>query len=113
MMPIVSTAMSFMRMKKFYVNAEEMVFDDESTFRDGIYGLYKKRGLDPDRLTRSMLQEFEQNEGGKWLDEYKYVTEGKARELYPSTKGEAPTAAEVRSYTRDLDHDGWTIDDFV
>ena len=57
-------------MAKFHLEVGEMVFDDETTFRDGIYGLYKKRHLDPDRLRRSMAEEFEQNEGGAWLGEY-------------------------------------------
>ena len=32
---------------KFVLQPEEMVFDAEITFKDGIYGLYKRRGLDP------------------------------------------------------------------
>ena len=58
------------RPDKFKSEPVEMVFDDESAFKDGIYGLYKRRGLDPDRLQRSMRQEFEQNERGRWLAEF-------------------------------------------
>ena len=82
---------------KFKAEPEEMVFASESTFKDGIYGLYKRRGLDPDRLCRSMREEFEQNEGGKWLREYRYVVHEPSCVEYPSSKGVAPTEKEVPS----------------
>jgi len=89
-----------------------MVFDDETTFKDGIYGLYKRRGLDPDRLQRSVAEEFHQNSGGKWLREFQYVVEKPAQPEYPSSKGEAPSQAELPAYVRDLGHAGFSLEDF-
>ena len=97
---------------KFAAQPKDMVFDDETTFKDGIYGLYKRRGLDPDRLLRSIEQEFVQNDGGRWLPEFNYVTHAAAKEQYPASKGVAPSEAERAAYTRDLSHDGYSLEDF-
>ena len=89
-----------------------MTFDDERTFKDGIYGLYQRRGLDPDRLLRSIEDEFRTNEKGRWLPELHYVVSGPAKETYPASKGAAPNEAEEPAFTRDLEHEGLTLDDF-
>ena len=81
-----------------------MVFGDTKLYR---YGLSGRLG----RLSRSILQEFEQNEGGKWLPELKYVL-APAQEEYPATKGAAPADDLIPSYTRDLGHTGWTVQRF-
>ena len=78
-----------------------MVFGNIRVYRVGLSG---RLG----RLTRSVNQEVLANEGGKWGQELAYVL-GAAKELYPSSKGAAPTPGLVPSYTRDLGHDGWSV----
>ena len=62
-------------------------------------------------------QEFSDNCNGRWRGEYDYVVNGRARSVYPASKGRAPGAAPTaeakNKYTRDLGHDGWTVQDFV
>ena len=66
----------------------------------------------PGGLTRSARQEFEENEGGKWLDDCVYVVDQSAKEEYPSTKGEAPSEQLKPSFTRDKGRTGWTLEQF-
>eukprot|EP00966_Prymnesium_polylepis_P005624 128577-Prymnesium_polylepis.1 len=80
------------------------VFGDTSVYRDGLSG---RLGA----LTRSVLQEFTENEDGQWLPQLDYVR-GVAKQEYPSTKGKAKTDELKDSYTRDLGHDGWTVQRF-
>ena len=61
---------------------------------------YKDRGLDPDRLKRSMKAEFEQNDGGAWLKEYQYVVDERSRAEYPSTKGATDDPRDARWFDR-------------
>ena len=92
---------------KFRNEVPTMVFGKEEIYREGILAR-----VGP--LTRSMQQEFEDNEGGSWLRELQYVTEQPARSQYPSTKGAVPDDKHdlIPSYTRDLGHDGWTLERF-
>ena len=90
---------------KMVADVPTMVFGDTQVYRDGLSGRLGE-------LTRSVQQEFEQNEGGKWLPELSYV-QGKAKERYPGPpKGEAPSLELVPAYTRDLGHDEWTVQRF-
>ena len=91
---------------KFRPDVPTFVFEGEEAYRSGI--LARVGGV----LTRSMQEEFEQNEGGAWLREFQYVIEQPARAQYPSTKGPAPSEEMRYSYIRDLGHDGWTLDRF-
>ena len=88
-------------LNKMTADVPTMVFGETRVYR---YGLSGRLG----KLTRSVLQEFDQNESGKWRGELDYVL-GAAREAYPATKGVAPVAELVQSYTRDLGHTGWTV----
>jgi hypothetical protein len=90
---------------KFRPDVPTFVYHGIEVYRKGIMQRVGK-------LTRSVRQEFEENEKGVWEVELKYVNECAARESYPSTKGEAPTEELVPSYTRDLDHTGYRIEDF-
>ena len=90
---------------KFLPDRPTFVFGDRTLYEDGILARVGN-------LSRSVQQEFEENERGKWLPELRYVTEEPAREAYPSTKGVAPSDALVPSYTRDLDRTGWVLSKF-
>lgn len=92
---------------------EQFTFQPAAKFKDGIYGLYKEFGLDPDRLKRSMRQEFLENDGGAWLPEYTYVVHERSRTVYPSSKGPAPDPKDVPEYTREWKNGGLRLDDFV
>ena len=81
-------------LNKMTADVPTMVFGETRVYR---YGLSGRLG----KLTRSVLQEFDQNESGKWRGELDYVL-GAAREAYPATKGVATAAELVQSYTRDL-----------
>ena len=96
-----------------YDASDEFAFHKAEKHKDGIYGLYTERGLNPDRLERSLPREFEENHGGGWLPEWKYVAEQRARSKYPSTKGKAPNPSSIAEYTRDWMSDGLSLDDFV
>ena len=84
-----------------------MSFGDTREYLRGLSGRLGK-------LTRSVMQEFEDNENGKWRGELDYVL-GPARQQYPSedfgggSKGIAPSNELVDAYTRDLRHAGWTL----
>jgi len=90
---------------KFLPDLPTFVFGDRTLYEDGILARVGN-------LSRSVQQEFEENERGKWLPELRCVTEQPAREAYPSTKGVAPSDALVPSYTRDLGRTGWTLSNF-
>jgi hypothetical protein len=90
---------------KFLPDLPTFVFGDRSLYEDGILARVGN-------LSRSVQQEFEENERGIWLPELLYVTEQPAREAYPSTKGVAPSDALEPSYTRDLGRTGWTLSKF-
>ena len=89
---------------------EEMIFDPRNSYVHGLNGrLRKLLGLEKHEeveYTRSIREEFEQNDGGKWLEHLEYVLNHEAIEDYPSTKGRAPddSAATRRMYTRELGH---------
>jgi hypothetical protein len=92
--------------QKMVAQVRTMVFGDTDLYRIGLSGRFGP-------LTRSIQQEFEQNEGGRWLPQLQYVL-GPAVQEYPSTKG-VPKGNEgelKESYTRDLGHDGWTVRNF-
>ena len=95
---------------KMVADVPTMVFGDSQVYRDGLSGRLGE-------LTRSVQQEFEQNEGGKYVQELDYVL-GTARQQYPGrdygggTKGSAPSSDLIETYTRDLGHDEWTIEHF-
>ena len=80
-------------------------FGDASMYEDGILQRVGK-------LSRSVQQEFEENEGGAWLQQLSYVTEHPAKEEYPSSKGEAPSEELKQSYTRDLRNSSLELQDF-
>ena len=90
---------------KMVTDVPTMVFGDTQVYRDGLSGRLGE-------LTRSVRQEFEQNEGGKWLPELEYVL-GRASERYGGPpKGKAPSDDLIPVYTRDLWHDGWSVQRF-
>eukprot|EP00966_Prymnesium_polylepis_P025145 580045-Prymnesium_polylepis.1 len=72
-------------------------------------------GFQPDSLERSIEEEFNQNDDGKWLKEYEYVVNEQAFPEYPSSKGYAPTSSEkdIAEYTRDWNRNGKTLEEFV
>ena len=98
---------------------------------DGLYGLYRRMGINPDALTRSIRQEFVENDGGKWYEHFDYVVNQPAVETYPSSKGEAPGVPNdddirlaepeereeyerlKKPFTRDWRNTGKTLADFV
>ena len=116
---------------KFTTPAKEMIFDPVASFTDGLYGLYRRMGINPDALTRSIRQEFLENDGGKWFEHFDYVVNQPAVETYPSSKGEAPGVPNdedirlaepeerdeyerlKKPYTRDWQNTGKTLADFV
>ena len=82
------------------------------TFQFGDDDIYHKgllARLGP--LTRSVRQEFADNEDGTWTGALQYVVDKPAQELYPSTKGYAPKDKPelVPSFTRDKGRTGWTL----
>ena len=84
------------------------------TFVFGKRDLYEDSIVDRvGQLSHSVQQEFEDNEGGRWLCELQYVTEQPAVQTYPSTKGIAFSDDLVPSHTRDLNHEGKTLQWFV
>jgi hypothetical protein len=90
---------------KFLPDLPTFVFGDRTLYEDGILARVGN-------LSRSVQEEFEENERGFWLPELRYVTEQPAIEAYPSTKGVAPSDALVPSYTRDLGRAGWVLSKF-
>ena len=68
--------------------AEDMIFGNPKEYMDG---------LDCGSLTRSMRQEFEQNEEGKWKAEFEYVVDQEAIEVHETT-----TAIKRKFYERGL-----------
>ena len=91
---------------KFSSSIPTFVFGDEATYMDGLLSRVGK-------LHRSVHQEFTYNESGRWKPFLDYVL-GTAKQEYPcqTGKGKAPTDELIPSYTRDLDHDGMTLEDF-
>ena len=88
--------------------AEEMSFLPQHSFTGGLnkrlkelLGLQDKESV---QFERSIRQEFEQNDRGKWLSHLQYVLSDIQKEEYPSTKGTAPTEQMCDAYTRDLRH---------
>ena len=86
-------------------------YGDTSTFHYGLLARFQGG------LTRSALQEFEQNEPlddgiGRWMNEYEYVVGLPAKEQYPASKGLAPNPELEPAFTRDKGRDGWTLKDF-
>ena len=92
---------------KFRPDLPTFVFGKPEVYRAGILAR-----VAPSGLSRSVQEEFETNENGAWLRELRYVTEQPATQSYPDSKGRAPEAKLVPSYTRDLDHDGLSLHDF-
>ena len=99
---------------KFTTNPKFFVFADPRFFRDGLPGLYKAKEIDPDTLHRSIRQEFEACENGRWLPELRYVVEEEAVEQYPSSKGKSPVGQPwlEAAYTRDYRRAGKRLEDF-
>ena len=81
-------------------------FEDAQSFIDGLPGLLASRGVTS--LTRSIEQEFRENELGKWYPEFEYVAYEAAREG-AVVGGKEPKG----TGTRDAGHAGMTIDDFL
>ena len=92
---------------KFRPDIPTFVFGKAEVYRAGILAR-----VAPSGLARSVLEEFEENESSRWLNELQYVTEQPSVEAYPSTKGRAPDAKQIAAYTRDLGHEGWTLNDY-
>ena len=90
---------------KFRTEVPTFVFAEQSEFDAGVLSR-----VGP--LKRSVQHEFEKNERGKWLPELRYVTEERAVQRYPASKGNAPREDLVGSYTRDLGQAGSTLQDF-
>ena len=90
---------------KFLPDLPTFVFGDRTLYEAGILARVGN-------LSRSVQDEFVENERGRWLPELLYVTEQPARQAYPSTKGVAPSDALVPSYTRDLGRTGWFLSQF-
>lgn len=86
----------------------DMQFGSVSSYQDG---LTKRIGS----LRRSILQEFQENEGGLWMAEYEYVV-GRARQVRHAPDdwqaGAQPCAVDAYGVVRDQGHDGWSLDDF-
>jgi hypothetical protein len=96
---------------KILANAKYFVFGSTDEFRHGLRG----------RLRRSMRQEFEENEGGKWLVEYIYVVCCAAIAVPDVPKERPNRLAAIAKYEaiglkaigkRDLVNDGKTFEDF-
>ena len=58
-------------------------------------------------LTRSMFEEFRQNEAGKWLPHYEYVVHQPAEESEHMLEG-----ADRRKVVHEKGHGGWHLEDF-
>ena len=94
---------------KFGADVPTMVFGDSQVYRDGLSGRLGE-------LTRSVQQEFEQNEAASIyrssitsLAPHGSSTLGAITEWH---QGSAPSPELVETYTRDLGHDEWTIEHF-
>ena len=79
-------------------------FDPQDSFADGLKGLLR-RLHEPEtevKLTRSIREEFEQNAGGKWKEQFDYVIDQEAcgpPYNYPSMHVEIELVTSSRSLT--------------
>ena len=95
---------------KLVMPAEYFIFGDAKAFMDGLPGLLEGG------LRRSMAEEAQENEGGKWLAEFRYVVERAAEEDVadlPSTakfKGKWSVSGDL--IVRDRGHRGMTLANF-
>jgi len=83
---------------KFEIEATNMVFGDDSDFKDGLNKKIKS-------LYRSMEEECYSNDNGKWKKHYDYIVYQPAFEWV-----EDPFTPHR---VRDKGHNGWTLDKFV
>ena len=90
---------------KFASEVPTMLFGGNDDYRGGLLARIGQP-------VRSVREEFDANEGGRWRAEYEYVVQQPAMEVYPSSKGNAPNPEDKLSYTRDLGHGGKRLDDF-
>jgi len=88
---------------------KEMKFDQTKDFM---------KGLDTGKLTRSMRQEFEENEGGKWKAEFEYVVDHPAIEVREKSAAIEEQFAEIGLRNgainkRDVGHSGMKLKHFM
>lgn len=91
---------------------------DADAIKDMTFADDFQKGLNVGDLTRSIEQEFRENDGGKWWFEYDYVVNSAAIAVNENNK--ADKAADFEKIglkkgnikRRDEGHDGWRLDDF-